>query len=298
MTDNQPLPAFKSPEGRARFLAAYDAALAQWPVAYEVLEVPTRLGLTQLVASGPPDGAPLLLLPSFAGTATVWRLNVEALSRRYRTFAIDVIGQPGKSLAERPLKDRRDYADWLSDLMDGLGVARASMVGCSFGGFLALSQAVMAPQRVDKVVAISPVGVFGSQYWKLIWAMRVRAPLRRLRRRLGGKAPAPSMTDLVRRPPRDGLWGALMAVTMAETPQVSVINASAFDRRELKAIRAPVLLLIGEHETLYAPAATLALARSRVRGLTGAVVADADHIAAMAQPDDVDGRILAFLGGD
>lgn len=174
------LPAFRSEEGRARHLAAYDAVLADWPVAYQEIDVSTRLGSTHVVASGPKDAPPLILLPSFAGTATVWRLNAAGLSRDFRTYAVDVIGQPGKSLAVRRLADRRDYADWMVDLLDGLGVARAPMVGCSFGGFIAMNQAALTPERVARVVAISPPGVFGSQYWRLIYAMRIRGPLVRL----------------------------------------------------------------------------------------------------------------------
>jgi pimeloyl-ACP methyl ester carboxylesterase len=67
------------------------------------------------------------------------------------------------------------------------------------------------------------------------------------------------------------------------------------DDHELAAVKAPTLLLIGEHEQLYAPS-TLALAQRRMPGLTGAVIADAHHLAALAQPEDVNRRILEFLG--
>jgi pimeloyl-ACP methyl ester carboxylesterase len=290
------LPAFSSEESRARFIAAYDASLADWPVPFEELDVPTRLGPTHVIASGAADAPPLLLLPSFAGTAMVWRLNAEALSRHFRIYAVDVIGQPGKSLADRALRNR-DYADWLADLMDGLGVARASIVGCSFGAFLALNQALATPDRVERVVLISPAGTFASQYWKLTYAMRIRAPLLRLMRRLTGAKRAPSLADLgPRRLPRDMKWAALIGVTMAERAKVSVTNPTVFSRAQLRAIRAPTLLLIGDKETLYEPRAMLQLAQARMPGLQGAIVLDADHIAAMAQPDDVNARIVAFLG--
>ena len=287
------LPAFRSEAGRARYMAAYDAVLAEWPVAYEEVDVPTRLGSTHVVASGPGDAPALVLLPSFAGTATVWRLNVEALSRQFRTYAVDVIGQPGKSRAVRRLRDRHDYAGWMGEVLDGLGVARASFVGCSFGGFLAANQAVATPTRVERVVMIDPVGVFASQYWRLTWAMRVRGPATRLARRLVGRARAP--TDIVRRPPRDMTWARLMAVTMSERAEVSVISPTVFSRRQLAAITAPTLLLIGAEETLYDAHAYLALAKRRMPALEGAVVEGADHIAAMAQPDAVNARTLAFL---
>jgi pimeloyl-ACP methyl ester carboxylesterase len=291
------LPAFASDESRARFIAAYDAALQAWPVPFEEIDVPTRLGPTHVVASGPPDAPPLLLLPSFAGTAVVWRLNAEGLSRCFRAYAVDVIGQPGKSLASRAIRNRRDYADWLSDLLDGLGIQRTSIVGCSFGAFLAVNQAIMTPERVERVVLISPAGTFASQYWKLTYAMRIRAPALRLMRRLRGAQRAPSLADLgPRRLPRDAKWAALIGVTMAERTKISVTNPTVFSGAQLRAIRAPTLLLIGDKETLYDPHAMLRLAQQRMPGLQAAIVPDADHIAAMAQPDDVNARIVRFLG--
>lgn len=292
-------PQFKTDEGRDRYLAAYDAALEEWPVPYTALEVQTGLGRTHVIASGPPDATALVLLPSFAGSATSWRLNVAGLSRHHRTYAVDVIGQPGKSLANRRIRNRLEFARWFVDLLDGLGVERASIVGCSFGGFLALNQAQLTPERVDRVVLISPVGVFASQDWKLIYLMRVRAPILKLLRRLKGDKTAPSLADLSRagpRPvPKDVRWSAQMAVTMAEAPRVSLITPPVFSRAQLRRIRAPTLLLIGDQERLYPPAKALALAQARMPGLEGAVVPDADHIAAMAQPEDVNQRILRFL---
>ncbi len=290
------LPQFKSEEGRARFLAAYDAVLRAWPVPCEELDVPTRLGSTHVIACGSPGAPPLILLPSFAGTATVWRLNAEGLSRHFRIYAVDVIGQPGKSAAIRRLRSRRDFADWLGDVLDGLHIERASIVGCSFGGFLALSQAMLTPDRVARVVLISPAGAFVGLSWKFLYTMRIRGPGLRLWRRLIGNKKRSGLADLGPRIlPHDRLWAMLMGVTMTEAPKVSVINATVFSKAQLGAVRAPVLLLIGDEERLYEPHATLTLARERMPGLETAIVPNADHIAAMAQPDDVNARIVRFL---
>jgi len=294
-TSQATLPRFKTEAGRARYLAAYDAVLAEWPVPYQELDLPTRLGSTHVIASGPADAPPLILLPSFAGSAVVWRLNVEGLSRHFRVYAVDVIGQPGKSQATRRLRNRRDYADWHADLLDGLGVGRASIVGCSFGGFLGLSQAMLTPDLVDKLVLISPAGSFVGLSLGFIYAMRIRGPALRLFRRFTRSKRSPSLADLTRRLPRDRLWSKLIATTMAEAPKISVINAAVFSKRELASVRAPTLLLIGDQETLYPPRATLDLARLHMPALKTALVADADHIAAMAQPEAVNGMIVAFL---
>ena len=297
MTQTAAFPRFKTDEGRARYMAAYDAALGEWPVPCEALDIPTRLGSTHVLASGPADAPALVLLPSFAGSAVIWRLNVAGLSQHFRTYAVDVIGQPGKSLATRRIRNRRQFAGWFVDLLDGLGVQRAAIVGSSFGGFLALNQALETPDRVERVVLISPAGTFASQYWRLTYLMRVRAPFLKLLRRLTGAKPGPSLADLgaARPVPKDERWSALMAVTMAEAPKVSVISPTVFSLAQLKSIRTPALLLIGDQERLYAPSENLAVAQARMPGLEGALIPDADHIAAMAQPAEVNARIREFL---
>jgi pimeloyl-ACP methyl ester carboxylesterase len=285
---------FKSGEARARYFAAYDAVLRKWPVAYQELDLSTRWGVTHVVVSGPQDAQPLLLLPCFHGTATVWRPNVEGLCQHYRLYAVDVIGQAGKSVASRRIRSRRDYADWLVELLDALGVARASVVGNSFGGFLALSLALFAPERVDRVVLISPAGVFTSVVWKFVYgAFRVGIAY------LAGNRGTPDVTAFLGRDvhldPRDADWANLVSLVLSDGVRVNAAFPRVFSKAELGAIRAPTLLLIGDNELLYEPHAMLTRARDRMPTLEGEIIPHAHHIAAMAQPDEIDTRIIGFL---
>ena len=54
MSDTVP-PVFRTTEGKARYLQAYEAVLREWPVPYEEIQIATRLGSTHVVASGPRD---------------------------------------------------------------------------------------------------------------------------------------------------------------------------------------------------------------------------------------------------
>ena len=289
------LSAFRSDEGRARYLAAYDAVLQQWPVPFEELDLPTRFGTTHVVASGLRHAPALVLLPSLAASATLWRPNVAALCAQYRVYAVDVIGQPGKSVQTRKLGDRRGMAEWFSDMLDALEVRRASIVGASYGGFIAMNQAARTPARVERVVLIGPAGVFVGFSWKMISKMLVRG----LWRRLAAPKRKRDILDLLgphaRLGPEDARWRELMAITMTDSAIPDTFWKLVLDDEELAAIKAPTLLLIGEHEQLYPPA-TLALAQRRMPGLEGAIIADAHHLAALAQPEDVNHRILEFLG--
>ncbi len=289
------LRAFRSDEGEARYLAAYDAVLKEWPVPFEELDLPTRFGATHVIASGSRDATPLLLLPSLAASATLWRPNVAALGARYRVYAVDMIGQPGKSVQTRKLGDRSGMADWLSDVLDALGVSRASIVGASYGGFIAMNQASRTPERVERVVLIGPAGVFVGFSWKIIYKMLIRGLWRRLVAPKRKRDIVELLGPHARLGPADARWRELMAIAMTDSAIPDTLWNLVLCDAELAAIKAPTLLLIGEHEQLYAPT-TLELARRRMPGLTGAVIADAHHLAALAQPEDVNRRILEFLG--
>lgn len=88
-----PLSTFKSSEGEAAFLSAYYAAMQLWPVPYQELEISSWFGVTHVVA-GPKNAPSLVLLHGYWATLTMWTLNISALSRNYRVYAIDVMGQP------------------------------------------------------------------------------------------------------------------------------------------------------------------------------------------------------------
>ncbi len=147
---SRPRSVFKTPAGGAAFLAAYDAAMKVWPVPYEELDLPSRFGITHVIVSGPKDAPPLVLLHGFWATSTMWSPNVGDFSRDYRVYAIDVMGQPSKSMPTEPIRNSADYAAWLTVTLDLLHLDRVSLVGMSYGAWLALNFAIAAPARVRR----------------------------------------------------------------------------------------------------------------------------------------------------
>ena len=96
--------------------------------------------------------------------------------------------------------------------------------------------------------------------------------------------------------PRDAGWLDLMALAVSERGcAMSTGSCRRCSRRRSCGESAPTLLLIGEKEVIYEPHATLKRARDRMRRLEGDIVANAHHIAAMAQPDEINARIRQFL---
>lgn len=150
---------FKTPQGERAVKAHYDALLARWPLPWHMTEVATRLGPTSVLSCGAPGGQPLVLLHGAASNAVMWMGEVERLARRHRLFAVDVIGEPGRSAQVRPAWEGPAYSDWLSDVLEGLGLRTIRLMGLSQGGWIALKFAVTRPRAIEKLVLLSPAGV-------------------------------------------------------------------------------------------------------------------------------------------
>ncbi|MET7648951.1 alpha/beta fold hydrolase [Streptomyces sp. NPDC005426] len=150
--------------GSAAFLAAYDEVVAaMWPTGTTPTEVPTPYGTTHLNSYGPEDAPPLLLLPGGGATSTVWYAQAADLGRTHRVHAVDLVGEPGRSVVgERPIRTAGDLCGWLDALLDGLGTGPAALCGHSYGGWIALHYALHAPHRVRKLILLDPTGCFAG----------------------------------------------------------------------------------------------------------------------------------------
>lgn len=288
------IPTFRSPEGELEYLAAYDAVLSRWPVSCEELYVPTRFGATHVIASGSMDATPLVLLHPSGSSATIWYRNVGPLSQRYRTYAVDTIGEPNKSILTRPISrrdQRQDFADWMTDLFDGLQVSKAHIVGNSFGGFLALNTVLFLPERVRKAVLISPAATF-VQMWAWYWHF---VPAEMIGHLIGSKQ--------ILLKPYEWIWQGLPQDEYIS--RLRALNATAghsphwfpsvFSDGELGKIRTPVLLLIGDHEVIYNREQVFRRATREVAGLRAEVVPDANHNAEYTAADAINGKVMSFL---
>jgi pimeloyl-ACP methyl ester carboxylesterase len=154
---------YKSPAGEREIMTLYDATLARWPVARETFDLPTRHGKTFIIAGGERSAPPLVLLHGAASNAVSWVGDVAAYSSRFRVYAVDIPGDPGKSAQNRLAWDGPGYAEWLEDVLDGLGIRKTALLGLSQGGWTALKFAAYCPERVDKMVLLTPGGVMPTR---------------------------------------------------------------------------------------------------------------------------------------
>ena len=96
--------AYKSDKAREKALASYEETLTQWPIPYENRVVETTFGETYMI-----------LLHGGGGNSTMFIDNIAALSKHFRIYAIDIIGEAGKSAGTRPTSITEDSI-WLKEV--------------------------------------------------------------------------------------------------------------------------------------------------------------------------------------
>lgn len=102
-------------------------------------------------------GKPVILLHGWLGSWGCWLRTMEALSSRYRTYALDFWGF-GESDKRRESYNILDFVALVDQFMERLGIQSAPVIGHSMGGTVALNLALDKPSRVEKVAVVgSPI---------------------------------------------------------------------------------------------------------------------------------------------
>jgi len=166
---------FRSEEKKQAYFKIYDMALEQMPVAFETKYVDTSFGNTHLIHCGKVDSPKLILLHCMGFASTCWYKNLETLSKNFDVYCIDSIGEPGKTETYKTKIRKENYFKWLIEILDNLKLDKVNIAGWSFGGFLATGFAMNHPERVERIVAMSPAGTISpitiTFYLKLLPAL-------------------------------------------------------------------------------------------------------------------------------
>lgn len=134
--------------------------------------VSTTSGQTQVYACGNPSHPPILLLPGVASNSLSygdWVLPA-LVKAGYYAIAVDNPYDVGRSIPKNDdptnpnaPKTQEDLAQWIEELISGLNIqGPVSLLGYSYGCYIAFSTALHRPKLVDKLILLAPAGVFSS----------------------------------------------------------------------------------------------------------------------------------------
>jgi pimeloyl-ACP methyl ester carboxylesterase len=251
----------------------------------------------------------LLLIHGMAGSSETWRGVIPQLSRKYRVVAPDLLGH-GKSDKPRGDYSLGAFAVWLRDLLDELGISRATVVGQSLGGGVAMQFVYQHPDYCQRLVLISSGGLGPDVGWTLRLLSAPGAELI-----LPAIAPPPVLTvgNKLRswfsaaglQSPRGAeIWSAYSSLSDAKTRQAflrtlrSVVDprgqaVSALNRLHLTS-ELPVMVIWGDQDSIIPVGHGYALHEARP-GSRLEVLEGVGHFPHVERPSEVVDLIDDFI---
>lgn len=205
-------------------------------------------------------------------------------------YAVDIMGESGKSRQSRLLGDREDCARWLVDVMQGLGTERTNIARLSYGGWHTLNFSLSFPERINRIVALAS----GASILPFSWS--VLALLRLLPHRLLKPNPLKSFFNRLFLP--NELFTRQFASGVHHfrypAPKESIFT-NVFDEDELSSIGAPTHFIVGENEVIYDPVAAIEKVDRLIPDVETQPVPNAGCLISMVQPGLVNEHIVRFL---
>jgi alpha/beta hydrolase family protein len=105
-----------------------------------------------------PGGEPVVLLTGAGGNAAHWYPHVAAIAEAGPVYGIDMPGDANPSVPRAPLTPPESCAAWLDELLGKLSDRPAHLVGFSYGGWVAMNQAIARPRGSPPSRCSTPPG--------------------------------------------------------------------------------------------------------------------------------------------
>lgn len=243
--------------------------------------------------SGPPDAPVIVFSNSLGTTLEMWDAQAEALAGRYRVLRYDTRGHGRSEVIDRETSVS-DLADDLADLLDGLHIGRAHIVGLSLGGMTGQTMGFRHPDKVASLCLMATAAIMAVPD---LWNARIAT------------ARADGMTPLVEQTMTR--WFTPGAVTRQAAAVADVrdrfgrISGVGYAvccqairdmdlRPDLPRVTAPALVISGAKDPATPPAAGLEIA-GLIPGAEFVLVPDAAHLLNIEQTSIVNAHLLAWL---
>lgn len=305
---------YKSRESYEKMSRFYDTNLQKYGDLVSSQYVDTRFGQTHMLVAGPEEAPPLVMLQGMAGSAILWHHQMDDFARKHRVYALDTVGQPGRSAPNPPSILKDEYTLWLNDVVANLQLERANMIGISSGAWAIVRLGITRPDCINKAVLLSPLRLARAKLNGSRWmgnAMKKDTEDDRLEDRLTTRDFSPS-ADGRRYDQRLAKAMALstrhynLSMAMGIDPNRSRLSklvqglkvihffSSPAAQKELAQFQRPCLIVMGEHESLYNPQK----AAKRAQAIPQAqveIVPGAGHAAIFDKPAYINPIILNFL---
>ncbi len=254
--------------------------------------VETRVGTLAVADHG--SGEPVVLWPSLFSDHRLYRHVTALLGGQWRTVAVD---GPGFGQSSPPAGDVQPgvHAAAVVDLLDELGIEKAVIAGCSWGGQVAAHAGVHAPERTAAVLMMNtPLAPsLGGHRMQVLGTRWLGSTA------FWGKGVARSMIAAATKQNHPERVADFVAAfgdfdRAAATDTVRTVLAGSPGLADvLPRLRVPTTILMGMQDALYPPDEAMPLARLAV-GASIEVVPWCGHLAPLEAPEAVVDALNSF----
>lgn len=141
----------------------YDEKLSSLNLQYVSKHIDTIKGRTHVIITGNIQHPPLVLLHGIHAGAPMALEALKDIVDDYCVYAIDTVGQCTKSETVRMDISNDDFAVWLADVLDHLGLQHVNFVAVSYGAYILQRLLKYKPQYVKNAVFVVPSGFANAQ---------------------------------------------------------------------------------------------------------------------------------------
>ncbi|WP_211749955.1 alpha/beta hydrolase [Paenibacillus sp. Marseille-Q4541] len=254
-----------------------------------------ELGNQKIAYNDHGEGETILLLHGFCGSSAYFEEILPKLAQNYRCLVPDLRGH-GESDAPNSSYSIDQMADDMIGVLDALGIGKASVLGHSLGGYIALSIAERYPDRLHALGLVHSTAYPDSEEAKekrlkavsVIQSQGIQSFVDSLVPGLFAEEHRESMSSTVDKIQEIGYrtapqGAANTAIAMRERP----------DRRHvLEKAAIPLLLVAGEADNVVPPERTFTV---EGEGVTQALIKGAGHMSMVEAPDALVQIISDFM---
>ena len=244
-------------------------------------------------------GAPVVLLHGLGGDGSRWGPNIEPLAKDFHVFALDQIGF-GES--DKPLANYHTgmLAEFLVGFLKAAGISKASLVGNSMGAGVALYTAVHYPDMVDRIVLAD-----GGGYRSAAGAAPPPPTPETLRRRQLQNSVTRDETreffrilfhdkSLVTEKMVDEQLTLRLRAAFTITKMQEAGERGSLSEQEVRAVKAPTLVVWGKYDELANPAGADRLEKA-IPGARKVIVDNCGHMPQLERADEFNRLVREFL---
>jgi len=294
--DQQDHHPFKSQKAKEAYLKYYDEKAEQWPITSETQFVDTSFGQTFVRISGPKNSPSLVLLPGDTVNSLDWMPLIEDLSKDYRTYAIDHIYDNGRSIYTCPIKKPDDLVQWLDEFFTELELDNINFMGYSYGGWQASLFALSYPERLNKLILLSPASLLRPRIKLLIRAILqyfIHTHYMVKKYCYWMYADSVRKNEETKKYIDDMITEEILARKCFKKRKL--VNPTVLTDKDWQNLKVPTLFLTGENEVIYSAEKAIQHLNDLNPDIKTATASDAGHDLPIVKPEWVTTEVLKFL---